>query len=525
MPCATVRCPTYTVRHLETLVHLSTRLDCDLVAVEQDDELTLLVELNAPAPSTQKPRQPATLQIVLDRSGSMGGGRLTGATAALSALVDRLDPRDNLGVVAFDDHVQVVAPTAPLTHKAAVKEAISAVHAGGSTDLSAGYLRGLQEALRAAGPAGATVLLVSDGHANAGVTDAVQLGNVAAHAHTQGVTTSTLGFGLGYDERLLAALARGGAGNELFAEEADTAVALISGEVDGLLAQVAQAALLRLRWTPHIAGATTVLNELSWTGLPDGFLIELGSFYAGETRRLLIHLQVPGIAALGLAQVATLELTHVALPELVQHTTTLPLHVNVVPGDQAAGRVPDPEVRSEALFQQTQQAKRRSGHLLSEGRVEEASRVLRETSAGLRSQAAALPEAVAVELFEEAELVSSLADEAEHDSRRAAKVASTDASMKSRTRGRHSRGGQVSLRWASGSRDVTDSCVLLEEWEVARLTRGLPPELVRALRPSHGDVRPADTALELAGLLGGGHPLHHFLTTAAAHGGFTVERA
>ncbi len=31
-------------------MHLSTRLDCDLVAVESADELTLLVELTAPTP-------------------------------------------------------------------------------------------------------------------------------------------------------------------------------------------------------------------------------------------------------------------------------------------------------------------------------------------------------------------------------------------------------------------------------------------------------------------------------------------
>jgi Ca-activated chloride channel family protein len=58
-------------------------------------------------------------------------------------------------------------------------------------------------------------------------------------------------------------------------------------------------------------------------------------------------------------QVATLEFSYVALPELVMHTTTLPVHVNVVPGDQAAGRVPDPKVRSEALFQRTQRDKRK----------------------------------------------------------------------------------------------------------------------------------------------------------------------
>ena len=36
-------------------MHLSALLDVDLVAVETDDELTLLVELTAPAP----PRQPS----------------------------------------------------------------------------------------------------------------------------------------------------------------------------------------------------------------------------------------------------------------------------------------------------------------------------------------------------------------------------------------------------------------------------------------------------------------------------------
>jgi hypothetical protein len=38
-------------------------------------------------------------------------------------------------------------------------------------------------------------------------------------------------------------------------------VALISGEVDGLLSQVAQAASLRVTWTSHVTGLQ-VLNEL-----------------------------------------------------------------------------------------------------------------------------------------------------------------------------------------------------------------------------------------------------------------------
>jgi hypothetical protein len=65
---------------------------------------------------------------------------------ALLSLVDRLEPTDNLGVVAFDDEATLVVPAGPLSDKAAVKAAIAAVRRGGRTDLSAGYLRGLQEA-------------------------------------------------------------------------------------------------------------------------------------------------------------------------------------------------------------------------------------------------------------------------------------------------------------------------------------------------------------------------------------------
>ena len=497
-------------------MQLSTRLDCDLVAVEQTDELTLLVELTAPTATADQQRQPATLQVVLDRSGSMAGDRLEGAKTALLALVDRLDPSDNLGVLAFDNTVQITVPAGPLTSKASVKHAIASIEAGGTTDLSGGYLRGLQEAQRVAGPGGATLLLISDGHANAGVRDPDQLGQVAGAARAKGITTSTLGFGLDYDEQILGALARGGSGNVLFAEEADTAVAVISGQVDGLLNQVAQAASLRITWTPHVAGVQ-VLNDLPVVGLPDGVMVELGSFYAGETRRVLVKLDVPGIAALGLAQVATLEFTHVSQPDLVQHTTTVPVHVNVVPGDQAAGRVPDPVVRSEALFQQTQTAKREASRLIREHRIDDAWSLLHDASASLRAGSAALPAALSGELFAEAALMDSIAAESRIDARRAAKLSSVDSGTKSRTRGRQTTGQRVALHGLDGAE------LVLEEWEVMVLVRDLPRSLAGALRPSVR-TRDAATAQGVADALGADHAAHAFFAVAAAAGGFRVER-
>lgn len=421
-------------------MHINAHLDVDVVALETADEVSVLVELTAPSappPGDGEPRPTRTVQVVLDRSGSMAGGRLAGAITALHRLVDRLDPSDHFGLVAFDDRVELTVPAGPLADKHEAKRAIAALGARGSTDLSAGYLRGVQEARRVAGPAGATLLLISDGHANAGVTDPEALSRIAADARRHGVTTSTLGFGLGYDERIMSAIARGGAGNELFAEEADTAVALIAGEVKGLLAQVAQAASVRIRLSEHVQ-AVHVVNDLPVAATDGSVVAELGSFYADETRKLLLVFDVPALAALGLTEVAVLEFTYTELPALKQHTVTVPLHVNVVPGDQAAGRIPDPVVRTELIYQRVQQAKRRVSGRLTAGDSDAALadiRALQDVVAGARS--VDLPESLAADLAEEAKALEYLARQTESGMiARAAKYSSMDSTSKSAKRGR-----------------------------------------------------------------------------------------
>src|SRR4051812_19300563 len=350
----------------EDEMQLDAHVGVELVAVEQPDELTVLLDLKAPDAPASGPRPPAAVQVVLDRSGSMAGERLEAAQRALVALVDRLDPQDRFGLVAFDDATHVVVPAGPLGDKPAIRHAIASLGPGGMTNLSGGLLRGLQEARRAKTDAGATVLLVSDGHANDGIVDPDQLGSVAATARRHGVTVSTVGIGLDYDETLLAALARAGQGGHAFALDGDAAAAAVAGEVEGLLSKTVQAASLTIRPTDDVQ-AITLWNELPSHAIEQGVVAELGDLWAGEERKLLVTLAVPAMPALGLAQVATLELTYVALPDLAEQTITMPLHVNVVPGDQAAGRIADPKVRTELLFQQAQEAKRRAADALQRG--------------------------------------------------------------------------------------------------------------------------------------------------------------
>ena len=55
-------------------MNLNALLDVDVVAVEAEDQVSVLLELEAPERDAGSQRPPGTLQVVLDRSGSMGDG-------------------------------------------------------------------------------------------------------------------------------------------------------------------------------------------------------------------------------------------------------------------------------------------------------------------------------------------------------------------------------------------------------------------------------------------------------------------
>lgn len=391
----------------ENSMKINAVLDVNVVAHEAADEVAVLLEMEAPAAPADVTRPQASLQVVLDRSGSMNGAPLEGAKKALIALIRRLEPTDNFGLVTFDDSAQVVVPAGQLTDKQAVIAQIAAVQAGGTTDLSAGYIRGLREIRRVA-TAGGTVLVVSDGHVNAGIRDADEFASLTAAAYNNRIVTSTLGYGRGYDETLLSAIARSGSGNHVFANDPDAAGAAIAGEVDGLLNKVIQALSLTIAFEPAVE-FLRLYNDLPAAQIGDRrVMVELGDLYAEEARKVLLKFKVPAMASLGLARIATLELAYVELPGFVEQVVALPISVNVVPGDEAAGRIPHPTVHSELLFQEAQDAKRQASEAFERGEFEEGQRLLGETKARLAASLDVAPEALKPEIRTELDEVEQM---------------------------------------------------------------------------------------------------------------------
>jgi Ca-activated chloride channel family protein len=168
-------------------------------------------------------------------------------------------------------------------------------------------------------------------------------------------------------------------------------------------------------------------------------MAELGDLYAGETRRLLLEIDVPALSGLGLRKVCELELRWVEIESMKSQSVAIPVQVNVVPGDEAAGRTEDPQVRTELAFQRAQRSKRAATDALRDGDVARASLMYREASDDLRSAQRAAPADAAPELAAEASLLHELAGRAESDAMAVRKQARADYHQKVRRRGREPR--------------------------------------------------------------------------------------
>ncbi|MEH1904266.1 MAG: VWA domain-containing protein [Nostoc sp.] len=272
---------------------IKTSYEFDQSILPAGSSLNTNILLRFRAEIAESPRRKLNLSLVIDRSGSMAGAPLHHALKAAESVVDQLEPDDILSVVVYDDEVDSVVPPQAVTNKAALKNSIHKVRAGGITNLSGGWLKGCEHVKTQLDPQKINrVLLLTDGHANMGIQDPKILTATSGQKAEEGITTTTLGFAQGFNEDLLIGMARAATGNFYFIQSIDEATEVFSIELDSLRAVVGQ----NLKVTLELADGVSLVDTLSLAKVSQNdtgqAVLTLGELYEGEDKLLGLSLVI-----------------------------------------------------------------------------------------------------------------------------------------------------------------------------------------------------------------------------------------
>jgi Ca-activated chloride channel family protein len=204
-----------------------------------ETDLKVLVRVAARA-EHQVTRTPLSIALVIDRSGSMRGERLSAAKSAAKRFVDTLGHDDEVCLVAYDDEIKVPLPLSKISEfRPLFPEILSSFGSGGSTDLHAGWLEGAQQlAPKSSESRMCRVILLSDGKANRGLQNITDICDQVSQLARAGITTTTVGIGLDFNEHLMTEMALAGQGAAMYGDRAEDLFEPLEAEV-GLLKNLA----------------------------------------------------------------------------------------------------------------------------------------------------------------------------------------------------------------------------------------------------------------------------------------------
>lgn len=239
-----------------------------------------------------KDRPPVNVALVIDSSGSMSGTKIAQARKAAIAAVNRLRPDDIVSVVVYNSSAAVLVPATKASDREAIIDRIEAIQADGSTALFAGVSKGAAEIRKFLNSESVNrVILLSDGKANVGPQSPRELERLGAALVKEGISVSTLGLGLQYNEDLMSSLAAAGSGNHVFIEEADDLVAMFNREFKDLMSVVAGDFRIEATVADGVRPVRVLGSKADISG--QQVIIPLTQLYSSQQRYFVLELEVP----------------------------------------------------------------------------------------------------------------------------------------------------------------------------------------------------------------------------------------
>jgi Ca-activated chloride channel family protein len=362
------------------------RVDVDRSVLPADTTEKAIVKIGLdciPSPRHGR-RAPVNIALVIDRSGSMSGDKIAKAREAALEAVRRLAPDDIVALVVYDTNVQTLVPAQRVGNGRRLEQAILGIEPGGSTALYGGVSRGAAEVRRHMEDRRFTnrVILLSDGLANVGPSSPEELGRLGASLVKEGISVTTIGLGLGFNEDLMTRLAQRSDGNTYFVEHSDDLPRIFAAELGDVLNVVARRVVIEIEFPSGVRPMKFVGRD----GVIRGQRAELSlnQLYGGQEKFALVEVEVAPAKAGAEVEIARARVSYEDANNQRAASATAKRSVQFSANQAAVIRSADHKVQADYAANALAVAKDEAVALVDSNRRAEAAMVLRQRAQELR---------------------------------------------------------------------------------------------------------------------------------------------
>ena len=276
----------------ENSVRLRLDVDRTILPADSRENAVIKIGLDCLRLPRRERRAPVNLALVIDRSGSMSGEKIARAREAALEAVRQLAPDDIVALIAYDSSVQTLVPAQRVGDGRRLEAAICRIEAGGNTALHGGVTRGAAELRRHLEDRRYInrVILLSDGLANVGPSSPEELARLGTALGREGISVTTVGLGLGYNEDLMTRLAQRSDGNTYFVEHSGDLPRIFAAELGDVLNVVARRVVIEIEFPEGVRPLRFVGREGAIHG--QRAELTLNQLYGGQEKFALVEVEV-----------------------------------------------------------------------------------------------------------------------------------------------------------------------------------------------------------------------------------------
>jgi Ca-activated chloride channel family protein len=295
------------------------KLEADLgqtvLSTAKPGNVYLRLNLKSLAASNRERRPPINAAIVIDRSGSMQGDRIEAAKEGARVALKRLSSDDTVALISYNHDVEVLSPAAPLrASREKLIEAIDKLEANGTTGLYAGVKEGGKQIEEFVSDNNVNrVILLSDGLANVGPSTPGELAELGRKLASKGISVSTIGLGLEYNEDLMQRHAAASDGNHVFVERPSDLAEIFDREFGDALSVSARDITIIIECKAGFTPKRILGRDGSIAG--GKVTLKLNQLQAENERYVVVELQAPEGRSEGAADVADVSVTYIDLDD------------------------------------------------------------------------------------------------------------------------------------------------------------------------------------------------------------------